>query len=72
VPGVENVSTADNGTADRRWILADAGDGSYRIRNGRSGELLGILGGSTAWGARAVQDADKGSRDNLWQFARIS
>ena len=48
----------------------DNGDGTYKIRNVNSGKLLGILNGSTAWGAQAVQDSDNGSADNRWRLVR--
>lgn len=57
--------------ADQQWQLVPTG-GYYKIKNANSGKVLGILGGSTARGARAVQWSDNGSLDQQWSLVQVS
>jgi hypothetical protein len=68
--GATVLQWSDNGTADHRWTLLDQGDGTYKIRNERSGKLLAIANNSTAVGAFAVQSSDDGTADNRWRIVR--
>jgi Beta-L-arabinofuranosidase, GH127/Ricin-type beta-trefoil lectin domain-like len=77
VIGVSGESTADsvavvqaydNGTADHRWQLVDAGSGNLKIKNVNSGLLLAVSGESTIQSALIVQFHDNGTPDHLWRL----
>ncbi|WP_433498663.1 beta-L-arabinofuranosidase domain-containing protein [Sphaerimonospora sp. CA-214678] len=74
VLGIQNMSTADggtalqwtdNGTADHDWEMIVDG-GAVRLRNVNSGKVLGVENMSTADNARILQWADNGTADHRW------
>ncbi|MFI1191736.1 beta-L-arabinofuranosidase domain-containing protein [Micromonospora sp. NPDC020750] len=79
VLGIENMSTADGGsalqwgdtgTADHDWQLLVDG-AAVRLRNAHSGKVLGVENMSTADNARIVQWADNGTADHLWTVVDV-
>ncbi|HWO63010.1 MAG TPA: RICIN domain-containing protein [Umezawaea sp.] len=60
------VQFADDGGADRLWRLVDLGNGKVKVRNERTGKVLGVDGMSTANSAQVVQFDDNGTADHRW------
>ncbi|MFD9739843.1 RICIN domain-containing protein [Umezawaea sp. NPDC059074] len=60
------VQFADDGSADRLWRLVDLGNGRVKVRNERTGKVLGVDGMSTANSAQVVQFDDNGTADHRW------
>ncbi|WP_026931957.1 beta-L-arabinofuranosidase domain-containing protein [Glycomyces tenuis] len=74
VLGIQDMSTADggtalqwhdSGTADHLWELVTAGS-AVKLRNRHSGKVLGVRDMSTADGAQVLQWSDNGTADHLW------
>ncbi|MFI1992949.1 beta-L-arabinofuranosidase domain-containing protein [Actinoplanes sp. NPDC020271] len=74
VLGIQDMSTADGGTAvvwgdtgtaDHRWVQVADG-GAVRFRNVNSGKVLGVENMATGDNARVLQWADNGTADHRW------
>ncbi|MEV6703291.1 RICIN domain-containing protein [Streptomyces sp. NPDC051453] len=62
--------TANNGSALNRWIFTSNGDGSYRIANASTRQLLGVDSGRTsgrAWGAAPTVTPAPGGKPSVGQ-----
>ncbi|MEK8103897.1 RICIN domain-containing protein [Micromonospora sp. M12] len=67
--GAALVQWADNGGRNQWWNLVPATtSGYYRFVNVSNGWCVGVEGGSTADGARAVQQAVSGEISQEWQI----
>ncbi|MEV7970243.1 beta-L-arabinofuranosidase domain-containing protein [Sphaerisporangium sp. NPDC088356] len=79
VLGIQDMSTADggtavqwtdNGTADHDWVLIVDGN-ALRFRNSNSGKVLGVQNMSTSDGARVLQWGDTGTADHRWTITDV-
>lgn len=63
-----------NGTQDWQVVpdFTTTANSSFQVVNVGSGKVLGVLGGSTADGANAVQWTANGSADQSWRFATLA
>ncbi|MFB7153868.1 RICIN domain-containing protein [Streptomyces virginiae] len=57
-----------NGNDDQKWSITPAPGGGYRFVNKHSGFCLGIWGGHTNQGERAIQWSCNGNADQTWYF----
>ena len=61
----ESASTT---TADIDWHFIPMGENTDNIENMLTHQVMGISNASTSAGAQALQYADNGTNDHLWQF----
>lgn len=72
--GNDGVQIADSLDADipqQQWILEDAGRGYYRIKNNKSGKVMGVGGAATNSGAAVVQQTDNNGNDQHWKLDKV-
>lgn len=55
-------------TADINWHFIPMNNSQYNVENMLTHQVLGISNASTSAGAQALQWADNGTADHLWQF----
>ena len=67
---VQEPSTTS--TADIDWHFIPMNNDQYNIENMLTHQVLGILNASTATGAQALQYADNGTNDHLWEFYQLT
>jgi hypothetical protein len=53
---------------NQRWVLIQLDSGAFKIRNKKSGYLMGVQGASTAPGALIKQATDVGQSDAQWSL----
>ncbi len=66
--GANLVQWADNGGANQRWHVTDAGGGYRTLFSQNSGRVLSIWQTSTADGANAVQWVENYGGDQQWEL----
>lgn len=59
---------SDNGNAQQKWKVVDAGNGYYKLISVKSGKALDIEGGYTHDGANVQQWTDNGSSHQRWRI----
>jgi arabinan endo-1,5-alpha-L-arabinosidase len=63
-----NVVQESAGTSDTYWHFIPMNNSEYNVENLLTHQVLGILNASTSIGAQALQYADNGTADHLWEF----
>jgi arabinan endo-1,5-alpha-L-arabinosidase len=64
-------ATANSASPSQRWHFIPAAPDQYKIVNVNSGQVLGIGAASTKSGATALQYADNGTNDHLWEVLSV-
>ena len=63
-----NVVQESTGTSDTYWHFIPMNNSQYNMENMLTHQLMGISNASTSIGAQALQWADNGTSDHLWEF----
>lgn len=64
--GVQATQATNAEAAWQRWLLEDAGGGTFKLRAKHSNKVLTIAGGSTANGAQLQQSTDVSANTQKW------
>jgi len=62
---------SDNGKAQQRWKVVDAGGGYYKLLAESSGKALEVAGGAAYDGANVQQWTDNGQTNQQWQIISL-
>jgi arabinan endo-1,5-alpha-L-arabinosidase len=63
-----NLDQEATGSTDDLWHFMPTGNTQFNVENLLTHQVMGIDNASTATGAQAVQWADSGTKDHLWEF----